>query len=371
MNVIKELFEQRNIKIERIKELKEVAKTRAISDDENSEFETLKEEISKLDGRIKVLEQEERELVNIEVEKLEVNDELRRFLQNPSLSLRNFGTGAGKVFKASENGAIIPKTLSDKIVEKILEESDILPKITRYSITGELLIPKFDASTISVAFYDEFAETVESNAGFTNIKLNTHRISGLIKISKTLIHNVNFDIESFLIQKLSEQFRLFLEKSVIQGSTDKFDSLFTAKTENTVTLAKKDEWTIDSLIDLQAKLPTAYQSKAVFVMNKDTLTALRKLKDTTGQYYVLPDVTRGFGFQVLGTSITTTDFAPVGKVLYADLKAYGLGVSEEFNLQVLNEKFATQHAIGVVCHGQFGGKVIDDQAFALLNNKGQ
>ena len=359
----KQLIESRNDKITNLQKLKEIAKTRAITEEENTEFETLTEDIRALDTRIKVLEAEERELVDTEVDKLNVSQELREFLKNPSISLRAYGTGAGNVFKASDAGAIIPQTLSDKIIEKILAESDILPKVTRYSLTGELLIPKFDASTLSVAFYEEFAETVESNAQFTSIKLTTFRISGLLKISKVLINNVKFDIESFLISKIAESFRLFLEKSVVQGAVGKFDSLFTATADKTLT------YSINDLIDLQAKLKAVFQSKAVFVMHQDTLTILRKLQDNNGQYYVLPDVTRGFGQQVLNTSILTTDYAPAGQVLYADLSAYGLSASEEMNIQVLNEKFATQHAVGVSIHGQFGGKIVDEQAFALLKNK--
>lgn len=366
---LKELIELRNEKIERLKEFKKIAETRAISEDETKEYEEVTREITSLDQRIEILETKEREFVNTEVDKLDVSQELREFLKNPSISLRAYGTGAGNVFKASDAGAIIPKTLSDKIIEKILAESDVLPKLTRYTLTGELLIPKFDASTLSVAFYEEFAETVESNAQFTSIKLTTFRISGLLKIAQELIHNVKFDIESFLTSKIAESFRLFLEKSVVQGASGKFDSLFTASTENTLTLAKKDTYSINDLIDLQAKLKSAFQSKAVFVMHKDTLTILRKLQDNNGQYYVLPDVTRGFGLQVLNTSILTTDYAPAGQVLYADLSTYGLCVSEEMNIQVLNEKFATQHAVGVSIHGQFGGKIVDEQAFALLKNK--
>lgn len=366
---LKELIELRNEKIERVKEFKKIAETRAISEDETKEYEEVTREIASLDTRIEILETKEREFVEIEADKLDVSQELREFLKNPSISLRAYGTGAGNVFKASDAGAIIPKTLSDKIIEKILAESDVLPKLTRYTLTGELLIPKFDASTLSVAFYEEFAETVESNAQFTSIKLTTFRISGLLKIAQELIHNVKFDIESFLTSKIAESFRLFLEKSVVQGASGKFDSLFTASTENTLTLAKKDTYSINDLINLQAKLKSAFQSKAVFVMHKDTLTILRKLQDNNGQYYVLPDVTRGFGLQVLNTSILTTDYAPAGQVLYADLSTYGLCVSEEMNIQVLNEKFATQHAVGVSIHGQFGGKIVDDQAFALLKNK--
>ena len=367
---LKELIELRNEKIERVKEFKKIAETRAISEDETKEYEEVTREIASLDQRIEILEVKEREFVNTEVDKLDVSQELREFLKNPTLDIRAFGAGAGNNFKAAEAGAIIPQTLSDRIIEKILKESNILPLLTRYDITGELLIPKFDASTLTIAFYDEFADTVESNAKFTSIKLTTFRISGLLRISRKLINNVKFDIEGFLINKIAEQFRLFLEKSVVEGAAGKFDALFTAEADNTLTLAKKDEYSINDLIDLQAKLPTVHQSTAVFVMNKDMLTILRKLQDKEGRYYVLPDVTRGFGFSILDTSIQVTDFAPVGQVLYANLKEYGLSVSEEMNIQVLNELYATQHAVGVNIHGQFGGKITDEQAFALLKNKG-
>lgn len=366
---LKELIESRNEKIEKIKEFKTIAETRAITEEETTSYDELTREITELDKRIEILEAKEREFVETEVEKLDISQELREFLKNPNLSLRAFGSGTGNNFKFSEAGAVVPQTLSDRIIEKILQESNILPLLTRYNLTGELLIPKFDASTITINFYDEFAETIESNAKFTNIKLSTFRISGLIRISKKLISNVKFDIEGFLTNKIAEQFRLFLEKSVVQGATGKFDSLFHAEATNTLELAKKDEWSINDLIDLQTKLPTVHQAKAVFVMNKDTLNILRKLQDKEGRYYVLPDVTRGFGFTILDTSIQVTDFAPTGQVLYANVSEYGLAVSEEMNIQVLNELYATQHAVGINIHGQFGGKITDEQAFALLKNK--
>lgn len=369
MNELKELLEQRNEKIQTLQELKEVAKTREVTEDEEKSFDNVTKEIGKLDTRIRMIEAEEREFVKTEVEKLDISQELREFIKNPTLEFRSFGSGLGNNFKAAEAGAIIPQTLSDRIIEKILAESDILPLVTKYNLTGELIIPKFDASTLTVAFYEEFQETVESNAQFTSIKLSTFRMSGLLKISRMLINDVKFNIEAFLTQKIAEQFRLFLEKNVVAGAAGKFDALFTATEDRTITLAKKGEYSIDALIDLQTKLKGQHVQQAVFVMNRDTLTALRKLKDNNGQYYVLPDVTKNFGFQVLNTHIYVTDFAPAGQVLYANLKEYGLAVSEEMNIQALHEKYATEYAVGVVIHGQFGGKIVDEQAFALLKDK--
>ena len=111
---LKQLIELRNEKITDLQALKEIAKTRAITDEENTKFEELTKEIRSLDTRINILETEERELVDTEVDKLNVSQELREFLKNPSISLRAYGTGAGNVFKASDAGAIIPQTYFTK-----------------------------------------------------------------------------------------------------------------------------------------------------------------------------------------------------------------------------------------------------------------
>lgn len=370
--MLKELIERRNTLIENLNTLKEVAKTRAVTEEENKDVEVYMREVKDLDNRIKLLEMDTREVDIVEeVKDMPVSEELRRFLINPTLTLR-YGTGEGNHFKLSDvgqGGVIMPKTLSNQIIEKALEESEILPHITKYAITGELIIPKFDRSTLEVGFYDEFAEVLESNAAFTSIKIVAHRISGLVKISKSLINNVNFDIENFLITQLSTRFREFLEKSVIQGNTTKFDALFTAAVDKTITLKTKGAWSIDDLIDLQIKLPTSYQSRAKFVMHKELLSTFRKLKDTSGQYYVLPDITRGFGYTILNTPIVTTDYAPKDKVLYADLSCYTLASANELHLQALVEKYATQYAVGALADGEFGGKIVDEQGFAILKDK--
>lgn len=369
---LKELIETRNSKVAELDTIKEAAKTRAISEEENTQSEGLMTEIRSLDTRIKLLETETRSMdLEEEIKDLPVSEELRSFLKNPNIAVR-YGKGANEVFKlsdAGQGGVIMPKTLSDKIIEKVLEESQILPLVTKYTLTGQLIIPKFDRSTIEAGFYDEFVEVIESNAGFTSITISAHRVSSLIKISKQLINNVAFDIESFLVNQLALRFKEFLEKTLIQGSPGKFDALFNATPEKTITLAVKGKWDIDALVDLQIKLPSVYQTRAVFVMNKTTLATLRKLKDANGHYYVLPDVTQGFGYQILNTRIITSDFAPDNQVLYADLSCYGLGVSAELQLQSLVEKYATQYAVGALADGEFGGKLIDDQGFALLKDK--
>ena len=53
-------------------------------------------------------------------------------------------------------------------------------------------------------------------------------------------------------------------------------------------------------------------------------------------------------------------------IYYGDMKGLATKFSEDMNIQVLREKFATQHAVGVVGWLEFDAKVEDAQKVAKL-----
>ena len=56
-------------------------------------------------------------------------------------------------------------------------------------------------------------------------------------------------------------------------------------------------------------------------------------------------------------------------VYYGDMSGLAVKVSEEMNLEVLREKFATQHAVGVVMWVEMDSKVENAQKISALNMK--
>ncbi len=53
-------------------------------------------------------------------------------------------------------------------------------------------------------------------------------------------------------------------------------------------------------------------------------------------------------------------------ILYGDYKGLGINMRESIEMQVLREKYATQHAIGLVAWFEMDSKVIDAQKLAAL-----
>ena len=106
-------------------------------------------------------------------------------------------------------------------------------------------------------------------------------------------------------------------------------------------------------------------------MNKATRTAIRKLKDTHGNYILNKDATAKWGYTLFGKDVYTSDNMPrmeAGKtaIYYGDMSGLAVKLSEEINIEVLREKFATQHAVGVVGWLEMDSKVENAQKIAKL-----
>ena len=138
-----------------------------------------------------------------------------------------------------------------------------------------------------------------------------------------------------------------------------------------MTTAAATAITADELIELQAKVKQVYQSRACWTMNPATFTAIKKLKDDNGRYLLQDDVTGEFPYRLLGKPVYLSDNMPTvaasaKAILYGDYSGLSVNFRENISIEVLREKYATQHAIGVVSWFEFDSKVTDNQKLAVL-----
>ena len=144
---------------------------------------------------------------------------------------------------------------------------------------------------------------------------------------------------------------------------------------NSVSAATAGKVTADDLIDLQMKVPEVFQANACWIMNSKTLAAVRKLKATTGEYLLNPDIRAGFGYALLGKHVYISDAmddigsssAAKKPVVYGDFSGVYVNIHEDINIQILQEMYATQHAIGVVAWIEMDGKPVEAQKIATLS----
>ena len=107
-------------------------------------------------------------------------------------------------------------------------------------------------------------------------------------------------------------------------------------------------------------------------MNPKTFAACAKLKDGQGQYLLNKDITGAFGYTLLGRPVFESDNMPEvatkkAAVVFADLTGYATKISgDSAEITILQERFATQYAVGVAGYVEVDGKIVDQQRIAVL-----
>jgi len=368
------LVEQRNNLLDEMDGLLKKAKeeTRAFSDEESTRFEEIKTEISKIDKTIKAEEEArsfDKKVPAKQAEKRTLEEAETRAFDNYIRGLVEERADVNLTVGA--NGAVIPSSIANKIIQKVYDISPIYQLSTRYNIGGSLSIPYYDesAGTIEMAYADEFVELESTSGRFTSIELKGFLAGALSKVSKSLVNNAQFDLVSFVVAKMAESIAKWIENQLLNGTQNKITGLSTVK--QSVTAAAATVLTADELIDVQEEVPDAFQGNAIWIMNKTTRKAIRKLKDGQGNYLLNKDATARWGYTLLGKDVYTSDNMSgmeAGKtaIYYGDMSGLAVKLSENVSIEILREKYATQHAIGVVGWIEIDSKVENEQKISKL-----
>lgn len=381
-NFEKSQKEKKNDLIVRAKELVSKAETeeRELTEAEAAELAEIRDDVRKIKEKLDLLEEidmlDEKEMKMEKKPIEEVKKETQEVLEERAFE--NFIRGvvvherAGELTPAEGSGqALIPTTIANKIIKKVYNICPILEKSSKYNVKGTLQLPYYDTSTstINVAYQNEFTPLSSSNGKFTSIELSGYLAGALSKISRSLINNSNFDIVGFVIDEMAYSIKRFIEKELLNGTVGKVTGLSTLT--NTLTSASSTAITADEVIRLRDQIKDEFQDNAFWIMSPATRTALRLLKDSVGRYLLLDDITAPFGISLLGKPVYVSDNMPdmeAGKtaIYYGDMRGLATKFSEDINIQVLREKYADEHAIGVIGWFEFDSKVENAQKIAAL-----
>lgn len=376
---MKGLIEKRNNKVKEMQALLAVAKSeeRAFSEDENKKFEALEKEIKDLDGTIAAEARAKATEIQNYTGPKDENEEKRA--ESEARAFENYIRGiieerADVNLTTGDNGAVIPSSIANKIIKKVYDISPIYQMATRYNVGGTLTIPYYDEDTqkITMAYATEFSDLESTSGKYESISLTGFLAGALTKVSKSLINNSNFALVDHVVKHMAEAIHRWIENELLNGTPGKITGLSTVTQK--VTTAASTAIVADELIDLQEEVPDAHQGPAIFIMNRSTRKAIRKLKDGDGTYLLQKDFNAKWGYTLLGKDVYTSDNMPeiaAGNtvIYYGDMSGLAVKLSEEINIEVLREKFATQHAYGVVGWVEADSKVEDAQKIAKLEMK--
>ena len=390
---MKKLIEKQNDLLVRAEEVLNNAKAeqRELTDAEAQELAEIRDDIRKIKETLK-LDDDFRELQEMEKKtegeepkeeevKMTVEEQARAVEESEKRAFEAYIRGEAMKLRADEptpenmtkgaNGAVIPTTIVKWIIRKVYDICPILERSQKYNVKGNLQIPYYpaDAKFINVDYAEEFTALVSSAGKFGQKTLTGYLAGALTKVSRSLINNSQIDIVAFVVDEMAYAIKRFIEKELLNGTLNKVEGL--SGLTNSVTTASSSAITADEVVKLHDAIKDEFQGNACFIMSPATRTALRLLKAQTGYYLMNENVTEGFGTTLLGKPVFVSDNMPDiedgGAVIYyGDLRGLATKFNEEINIQVLREKFADEHADGVIGWFEFDAKVVDEQQLAKL-----
>ena len=384
----KELVEKRNDMITRCEQILNGAKEekRELTEDEAAELAEIRDNVRKL-LEMAQLEKDAEELTEKEEPKEDDNMnqeertiEQREYDQFDAYLRGTYNERSGELSPAQGSGqVIIPKTIADRIVTKVYEIAPVLERATRYNVRGNLDIPVWGDTAgqtpdnITVAYATEFSALTSHSGAFTTVSLTGFVAGALTKVSRSLINNAAFDVVGFVVDEMARAIARFIEGELIHGTNNKVAGLAGGVTKS-VTTAAAAAITADEVIKLHDAIADAYQANAMWIMSPATRTALRQLKAQYGGYLLNDDISTPFGVTLLGKPVYVSDNMDdiaAGKttIYYGDMRGLAVKFAEDINIEVLRERYADEHAVGVIGWLEFDAKVADAGAIAKLVQK--
>lgn len=385
---LKKLMEQRAAKQAEMKAMldKAGAEERALNKDERESFDKLESEIRDLDGTINAIQaQRDIELNAPKDEAEDDKDEAKESAESTDeaeeRAFADYIRGNYDEIRSAvnmtkgDNGAVIPSSIANKIIEEIIDICPIFADADRYNVKGSLSIPYYDEGTsaIQMEYADEFTDGESKSGKFLNITLTGYLGRAICDVSKSLINNSQFDIVSFVVKRMALAAAKFIEGELLNGTDDKIEGLSTLTPA--VVTADKSKVTVEELIDLQESIPDAYQGNAYWIMNKKTRTAIRKFKTAEGEFILNRDLNSRWGYTLLGKDVYCSDaVAELGTaskdvIFYGDMKGLAVKVSEDINIEVLRETQARRHVVEVLGFVELDAKVQNAQMVSKMTTK--
>jgi HK97 family phage major capsid protein len=229
----------------------------------------------------------------------------------------------------------------------------------------------------------------ETTASLGKREWRPHPMAKLLKISRTLVRKVpNF--ETVLLDRLAYTVAVTEENAFINGTgANQPLGLMTPSTQGIptsrdVVSASNSAIAGDDIMSTFYNLKAQYRQKSVWLLSRPVVAAIRKLKDSNGQYLWQPGL-MGATFVAQGTALIggTPDML-MGRPIYeseympstisanqyvailGDFSKYWIADALTMTLQVLYELYAATNQIGYVFRKETDGLPVLAEAFSRL-----
>jgi HK97 family phage major capsid protein len=270
---------------------------------------------------------------------------------------------------AADGGYTVPVDFYAKVIEE-LNQTVVLRQLASVMSTSSTTLIPTEASIPTFNWIEEKGTYGETDAKFGQISIGAYKLGGIIKISESLLQDSAINIEAYIQRKIVQGLGYNEEQAFIGGDGAGKPTGLKSATVG-LTLATATGVAADDIIDFFYSLDQRYRTNAKWLISDDFERAVRKLKDTSGQYLWQPAITAGAPTTILGKAVVNSPFVDaLGSnnvpAIFGDYSYYQIADRGGMAVQRLNELYAGTGQVGFRVHTRIDGKLTLPTAVRVL-----
>ena len=206
--------------------------------------------------------------------------------------------------------------------------------------------------------------------------LTPHPCAKRLRVSNTLLQRAA-GAQNYLAKRLTNKFAITEEKAFMSGNGAGqplgifvTSDLGVPASRDVSTGNSSTELKADNLIEVLMSLKPGYRKKACWVLHRDVLKAIRKLKDGQGNYLWQPGVTADRPDTILGKVYYESEYCPntftSGRYMLCvgDFSYFWIVTALNMQISVLKELYAETNEVGLIGLMEVDASCVLAEAFA-------
>ncbi|WP_200760463.1 phage major capsid protein [Effusibacillus dendaii] len=272
-------------------------------------------------------------------------------------------------------GYLVPNEFERTLVEKLLPFNvmrGLATVITTSSGTTQIPV---ESDFGTAQWIGEGAAYTDTDSTFAQVTLSAYKLTTMIKVSEELLNDSAFNIDNYVASAFARRMGTTEEAAFVNGDgTGKPTGVVSGATQGKVgATGQTTSVTVDDIIDLYHSLKRPYRPTATWMLADATAKAIRKLKDSTGQFIWQPGLQAGQPDRLLSRPVAISDNVPAmaasaKSILFGDFSYYWIADRQGTVMQRLSELYAANGQVGFRMFKRTDGKLILPEAVVYYQN---
>jgi len=312
-----------------------------------------------------------KELTKEEISKMPAREKIVKFF-NAVVKRDDVVAKALSEGTAADGGYLFPDEFRAEVIRDIVEKFSMRSIVRVITMTRDVMKIPTLSSGPKVTWTEENAVKSTTTAQFNEATLTVKKMAAILYSSDELVEDsTEIDVIDLIVTLFSEALQREEDKVITTGNgTTQPTGLTTAQGAGDIAGITCDgNLSFDNMINLEYSLPQKYQSAAKFLVHRNNIRELRKLKDSNGRYHWAEPVQAGQPATFHGYPVIENNNLPEATIFFGDFKmGYWLGDRKKMSVKITQETETAftkdQTAIRVV--QRIAGNVVLGEAIKAL-----